>query len=286
MSSTTSSGPTRSGSAAHHSPVREQPEFGELELHRGQPLATWMQIEAASCCAALPAAGNAKSPVAQRAGRTRSRGTKPHAQGRAALDFSSKLSILVCFCLVRPMSSRPLSMQCLRCGSMSNLTTPPSGPRISCFSRSIDSVALAPRSASSNSFSRSSGTDLDRQHAVLEAVVVEDVAELRRDHAADAVVHQRPGRVLARGAAAEVVVGDDDLGLAVGRLVEHEIRVLAAVVLVAQLREQALGEPGALERLQVLLGDDHVGVDIDDPQRRGDAFQLVEFFHGRVSLSL
>src|SRR3954469_143436 len=83
------------------------------------------------------------------------------------------------------------------------------------------------------------GADLDRQHAVLEAVVVEDVAELGRDHAADAVVHQRPGRVLARGAAAEVVVGDDDLRLAVGWLVEHEIRIVAAVVHVAHLGEQA-----------------------------------------------
>ena len=92
--------------------------------------------------------------------------------------------------------------------------------------------------------------------------------------------------MLARGAAAEVVVGDQDLGLAVGRLVEHELRVLAAVVLVAQLGEQALGESGALQRLQILLGDDHVGVDIDDPQRRGDAFQLVEFVHFGLLLSL
>ena len=69
------------------------------------------------------------------------------------------------------------------------------------------------------------GRDADRQHAVLEAVVVENVAERGRDHAADAEIHQRPGRVLAR-AAAEIVAGDQDLGLAIGRLVEHEIRVL------------------------------------------------------------
>src|SRR5476649_2822317 len=48
-------------------------------------------------------------------------------------------------------------MQCLRWASISNLTVPPSGPWISCFSRSMESVALEPRSASSNNFSRSSG---------------------------------------------------------------------------------------------------------------------------------
>src|SRR3546814_12717813 len=44
----------------------------------------------------------------------------------------------------------------------------------------------------------------DRQDAVLEAVVVEDVGEGWRDDAADAEVQERPGRVLARGAAAEI----------------------------------------------------------------------------------
>src|SRR5262249_2921394 len=77
-----------------------------------------------------------------------------HAQGRAAAAFCSKLLILSVLSMVRPMSSRPLSRQCLRYGSISNLTPPPSGPRISCFSRSTVRVALAPRSASSNSFSR------------------------------------------------------------------------------------------------------------------------------------
>ena len=72
---------------------------------------------------------------------------------------------------------------------------------------------------------------------------------------------------------------EQDFGLAIGRLVEHEIRVLAAVILVALLREKPLAEAGALDGLQVLLGDDHVGVDIDDLQGRRDAFQLGELFH-------
>src|SRR5580658_3083617 len=123
------------------------------------------------------------------------------------------------------------------------------------------------------------GRHLDRQHAVLEAVVVENVAERGRDDAGDAEIHQRPGCVLARGAAAEIVVGDQDFRLAIGRLVEHEIRVLAAVVAITLFREQALAQPGALDGFQILLGDDHVGVDIDHFQRRRDAFQHGELLH-------
>ena len=41
------------------------------------------------------------------------------------------------------MSSSPFSRQCFRNGSISSLITPPSGPRISCASRSTVKVALA-----------------------------------------------------------------------------------------------------------------------------------------------
>ena len=74
-----------------------------------------------------------------------------HTHGRAAFVFASKSSMALALTMVSPISSRPLSRQCLRWASISNFTTPPSGPRISCFSRSTVSVALAPRSASSNS---------------------------------------------------------------------------------------------------------------------------------------
>jgi hypothetical protein len=88
--------------------------------------------------------------------------------------------------------------------------------------------------------------DLDRQDAVLEAVVVEDVAELGRDDAADAEVEQRPRRMLAARAAAEIVAGDENLRRLVGRLVEDEIGIVRAVVGVAEFREQALAEAGPL----------------------------------------
>src|ERR1700730_10453562 len=120
----------------------------------------------------------------------------------------------------------------------------------------------------------------DRQNAVLETVVVENVGERGRDHAADAEIEERPRRVLARGAAAEIVAGHQNLGLAVGRLVEDETRILAAVVLVAKLREQGLAEAGALDRLQILLRDDLVGIGIYELAGWGDALKHGKFFHG------
>src|SRR3989337_550507 len=48
----------------------------------------------------------------------------------------------------------------------------------------------------------------DGQNAVLEAVVVEDVGEARRDDAAYAEIEQRPGGVLAAPAPADIFPGD------------------------------------------------------------------------------
>ena len=178
-----------------------------------------------------------------------------HAHARAVLDVSSKCSILSFLTMVSPMSSRPLSRQCLRCASISNLTTPPSGPRISCFSQIDRQRGVGAALGVVEQLLQVLRRDLDRQHAVLEAVVVEDVAERGRDHAADAEIHQRPGRVLARGAAAEIVAGDQDLGLAIGRLVEHEVGVLAAVVAgSASPRTGPMPSPVRLMVLRYCLG--------------------------------
>jgi glycosyltransferase involved in cell wall biosynthesis len=123
----------------------------------------------------------------------------------------------------------------------------------------------------------------DRQDAVLEAVVVEDVGEGRRDDAPDAEIEQRPRGVLARGAAAEILSHDQDLRLRVGRLVQHEIGARLARLVIAELGEEPVAQPGALDGLEVLLGDDHVGVDIDHRQVRGNGGERGEFLHGKSS---
>ena len=80
-------------------------------------------------------------------------------------------------------------------------------------------------SVNSRSTSRSASTI--GQQPVLEAVVEEDVGERRRDQRAEAVIGERPGRVLARAAAAEVLPREQDRGAPVARLVEHEIGIRA-----------------------------------------------------------
>ena len=68
------------------------------------------------------------------------------------------------------------------------------------------------------------------QDAVVEAVVVEDIGEARGDDAAKTVIANRPGRMFARGATAEVIAGQQDARALIARLVEHKIRVGRAVI--------------------------------------------------------
>ena len=68
--------------------------------------------------------------------------------------------------------------------------------------------------------------------------------------------------MLTRRAAPEVFSRDEDRCIAIGGLVQHELGDFFARIVVAQFEEQALAEPGTFDRLQELLGDDHIGVDV------------------------
>jgi hypothetical protein len=130
----------------------------------------------------------------------------------------------------------------------------------------------------------------DGQHAVLEAVAEEDVGKAGRDDRAKAVLLQRPGRVLAAGAAAKVAPGQQDAGARVARLVEHEVWVglarrfghagLAGLVQVAPFVEQVGAKPRALDRLEELLGNDGVGIDVLAIHGGHKALVYGEFLHG------
>src|SRR5205807_8858628 len=65
----------------------------------------------------------------------------------------------------------------------------------------------------------------DRQHAVLEAVAVEDFAEARSQNRPQAHLHHRPNGSLARGTAAEVCTGEQDFGIAIRSPIENKIRI-------------------------------------------------------------
>src|SRR3990167_9355669 len=116
----------------------------------------------------------------------------------------------------------------------------------------------------------------DRQQAVLEAVVEEDVGVARRDDAAETVFLQRPRRMFTTGTATEVFAGQQHAGALITLGVEDEVlvqRALGVVLIrlpdiqVAPLIEQVWAEPRALDRLQELLRDDLVGVDVGTIQR-------------------
>src|SRR5690349_17070799 len=113
----------------------------------------------------------------------------------------------------------------------------------------------------------------DREQAGLGGVAAEDVAEPGCDHGPEAVVGQRPDRVLARRAGAEVGARDQDRRPFVLRLVEHEGGVLAPG------GEQALAEAGPAHLLEVLSRDDLVGVDVAAAQRHRAADVRDERFH-------
>ena len=133
----------------------------------------------------------------------------------------------------------------------------------------------------------------DRQQAVVEAVVVEDVGKTRRDHHPYAVIGQGPRRMLTTGAAAKVVPRQQHLGTLVALVIQHEVRIhrpLAvvlprlAMVEIAPAIEQIGTEAGTFHRLQELLGDDRVGIDVGAVQRYHQTVQMRERFHQAAPL--
>src|SRR5262245_56962051 len=128
----------------------------------------------------------------------------------------------------------------------------------------------------------------DHEQPVLEAIVVENIGETGRDDRLKTVLQQRPWRVLARGAAAEVLARQEYRGALVTRLIQDEIlverafRVIhagLAVIQVTPFVEKIGPVAGALDRLEILLRDDRVGVDIGAIHRHHQSFPAYEFFH-------
>src|SRR6266511_2088164 len=118
-----------------------------------------------------------------------------------------------------------------------------------------------------------------REQSCLVAVGAENVGEARRDDRLEAEVAKRPRRVLARRAAAEVGPGDQHRRTLVLGLVEHEVAARAPVI----KEEGPVARP--LDPLQELLGDDLIGVDVRQVERRHaprhapNGLQLEEFPH-------
>src|SRR3989442_1910998 len=112
------------------------------------------------------------------------------------------------------------------------------------------------------------GQEAHGDEPVLTAVREKDVGERRRQDRAEAVLAERPDRVLPRRAAAEVLPGEKDARAPGAGAVELEIRIRAAVGPKAPVVEQGRSEPRALHPLQKLLRNDLVGIDVGARQGR------------------
>lgn len=97
--------------------------------------------------------------------------------------------------------------------------------------------------------------------------------------------------VLTARAATEIFPGEQHTGTLVTFVVEHEVlvqRALAVVLVwlanvqVAPFIEQVRTEAGALDRLEKLLGDDLVGIDVGAIQWRNQAGVLGKGFHAAL----
>src|SRR3984893_11347334 len=119
----------------------------------------------------------------------------------------------------------------------------------------------------------------DRKNTVLEAVVIENIGKTRRNDAADSEVEKRPGSMFARRAATEIIFRDKYFGFAIGRLVQDEFGIFGSILLVAEFGKKPAAQAGPLDCFQILFGDDHVGIDIADVERRRDTGKGCEFFH-------
>lgn len=131
-------------------------------------------------------------------------------------------------------------------------------------------------------FAHGGAVERDGQDAVVETVVVKDIGEAGRDEAAEAVVANGPGCVLAGGAAAEVVFGQQNGGSLVARLVEDEIRVelRSGVIYVAPVGKEVILKTTALRRLEEARGGNLVGIDVQAVKRGHQARQRRKSFHG------
>ena len=117
------------------------------------------------------------------------------------------------------------------------------------------------------------------EQAVLDRILREDVAERRCDHAADAGIVERIDGRFARRAAAEIAAGDEDLGVAPGRLIEREVGPFVARGVAPQVLEQDAPKFRRTRPFQVAPGQNLIGIDVGQKQRAGLGGEANELLH-------
>src|SRR6185436_19227043 len=127
--------------------------------------------------------------------------------------------------------------------------------------------------------------DDDGQQAVLQRVAAKDVGDRSAHDGANPEVEQRPRRVLARRAAAEVVAADEHARAAILGLVQNEVRKLAAVLSVAPVVEQILAETLFRRGREKARRNDLVGVDVVVRQHDSSRANVFDRFHRQPTRS-
>src|ERR1035437_6552018 len=126
----------------------------------------------------------------------------------------------------------------------------------------------------------------DWQQRILQRVLLENIGEAGRDHRAEAPLGKRPGSVLARTAAAEVVAGQQHLDALRRGPVEHEIGVRIARRVVAPIVEELLVETLLGGGLQEARRNNLVGIHVVQGQRDHTALEIGEWDHSSVLTSV
>ena len=169
------------------------------------------------------------------------------------------------------MSSRPCSRQWRRNSSTSNGNDKPNSSASRHDSKSTREFVTRMLGAALEQIVHRGIGKPDRQHAVLEAVVVKNIGEAGGDDHAETVIAQRPRGMLAAGAAAEIPPRQQNAGPAIFRPVQFELGIVGAIVVESPIEKQKLPKAGALDPLEKLLGDDLIGIDIRPIHRSDEA---------------
>ncbi|MMZ64389.1 hypothetical protein D1872_267190 [compost metagenome] len=120
---------------------------------------------------------------------------------------------------------------------------------------------------------------LDRQNAVFETVIVENVRKRWCNDAAESIIHDRPWCMLTRRSAAEVGARNEDGCPFITGFVQFKRRIVVSLFVKAPFVEQKLSKSGALDPFQKLFRNDCVRIHVYAVNRCHDALQCFECFH-------
>ena len=136
-----------------------------------------------------------------------------------------------------------------------------------------------------NSSAWTSARNHNRQQRILQRIALENIRERSADHRAESILRQRPGSMLARTAASEVVAGQQNLrGLRLG-LVQNEIRLRRSVGVVAPVAEKLIAQSVLRNRLQESRRNDLIRIDVVERNQHHAALKRREFLHYSNSLT-